>query len=270
MTGTLPPSSEQARGVLRKVQTNIPFSMLLENLESVLAMGLQPEVYFSGLTLDRLSVPDVEKASRKLLEKRTPVTFHGPFMDLSPGSEDEKIRQVTALRFNQVMELAPHFRPWAIVFHAGYDRWRYDDDEDLWLENSLVTWRPFVERAKALDLRLALENVYEENPSTLKRLLEAIGSPYLGCCLDAGHGYIFSRIPLHEWVEVLGPWLIEIHLHDNHGGADEHLPPGFGEIDFSGIFARLQKNNLRPIYTLEPHLQEHLEPSLKAVEKFLA
>jgi len=31
----------------------------------------------------------------------------------------------------------------------------------------------------------------------------------------------------------------------------------------------LRGKNLEPIYTLEPHLQEHLEPSLKALEKFL-
>ena len=243
--------------------------MLLENLDRILTMGLQPELYFSGRTLDRLSLKDVQKASRRLEEKNTPVTFHGPFLDLSPGSVDEKIRQVTASRFHQVMELAPYFRPRAIVFHAGYDRWRYDSDEAPWLENSLLTWRPFVERAEALSVRLALENVYEENPSILKKLFEAIDSPYLGYCLDAGHGHIFSQVPVREWVEVLGPWLIEVHLHDNHCQADEHLPMGQGEINFAGLFLSLREKKLQPIYTLEPHLREHLEPSLRALEKYL-
>jgi len=269
VTGTRPPFAKKPPRLLKKVQINIPFPMLLENRESILALGLQPELYFSGLTLDRLSGKDLAKASRALEERDIPVTLHGPFMDLSPGSVDEKIRQVTTCRCNQVMELAPHFHPRAIVFHAGYDRWRYDSDEAPWLENSLLTWRPFVERAEALCVRLALENVYEENPSILRRLLEVIDSPYLGCCLDAGHGHIFSQVPLREWVEVLAPWLIEVHLHDNHRRADEHLPLGFGEIDFPGIFASLRGKNLRPIYTLEPHLQEHLEPSLRALEKFL-
>ena len=269
MSGTLPPFAENPMRLLRRVQINLPFPMLLENLDRILTMGLQPELYFSGQTLDRLSVKDVQNASRRLEEKNTPVTFHAPFMDLSPGSVDEKIRQVTASRFHQVMELAPFFRPRAIVFHAGYDRWRYDSDEAPWLENSLLTWRPFVERAEALSVRLALENVYEENPAILKKLFEAIDSPYLGYCLDAGHGHIFSQVPVHEWVEVLGPWLIEVHLHDNHRQADDHLPLGLGEIDFAGIFASLQEKNLQPIFTLEPHLQEHLEPSLKALEKFL-
>jgi len=255
--------------LLKKVQINIPFPMVLENLEGILAIGLQPELYFSSLTLDRLSWKDVQKVSRKLEEKSTPVTFHAPFMDLSPGSTDEKIRQVTAFRFNQVMELVPYFRPRAIVFHAGYDHWRFDSDVALWLENSLLTWRLLVERAEALSVRLALENVYEENPSILRRLLEAINSSSLGYCLDTGHGHIFSQVPLPEWVEALTPWLIEVHLHDNHRQADEHLPLGFGEIDFPGVFASMRGKNLQPIYTLEPHLREHLEPSLKALEKYL-
>jgi len=254
---------------LKKVQVNIPFPMLLENLEHILAMGIQPEVYFSGLTLDRLPWKDVQKASRKLEEKNTSVTFHAPFMDLSPGSVDEKIRQVTAFRFNQVMELVPYFQPRAIVFHAGYDRWRFDSDVNLWLENSLSIWRTLAERAEAHSVRLALENVYEENPSILGKLLEAIHSPYVGFCLDAGHGHIFSQVPVREWIEVLGSHLIEIHLHDNHRQADEHLPPGFGEIDFPSIFVTLQGKNFKPIYTLEPHQREHLEPSLKAIEKYL-
>jgi sugar phosphate isomerase/epimerase len=44
---------------------------------------------------------------------------------------------------------------------------------------------------------------------------------------------------------------------------------GLGKIDFDGIFSCLRAKNLQPIYTIEPHLEEHLEPSLKALEKYL-
>jgi sugar phosphate isomerase/epimerase len=62
---------------------------------------------------------------------------------------------------------------------------------------------------------------------------------------------------------------VEMHLHDNHTHADEHLPLGEGNIDFPGIFAYLLEKHLNPIFTLEPHLAEHLEPSLKALSKYL-
>jgi sugar phosphate isomerase/epimerase len=269
VTEIVHPLPEKGRALLEKVQVNIPFPMLLENLEGILQIGLQPEIYFSSKTLDRLSGKDVERVSQKLRQKNISVTFHAPFMDLSPGAVDDKIREVTAFRFSQVMDLVPYFHPRAIVFHPGYDRWRFDSDVALWLEGSLLTWKPLAERAEILSVRLALENVFEENPSILWRLLEAIPSPSLGYCLDTGHGHLFSKVPIVQWIEVLGPRLVEVHLHDNHSQADEHLPVGYGEINFADIFSSLRGKNLQPIYTIEPHLREHLEPSLRALEKYL-
>jgi sugar phosphate isomerase/epimerase len=255
--------------MFRKVQINVPFPLLQKNIDGILGMGLQPEIYFSGLILDHLSPAEVTQVAQKLKQKNIPVTFHAPFMDLSPGSVDEKIREVTSLRFQQILDLVPFFSPRTIVFHPGYDRWHFDGDVDLWLKNSLITWKPMVKQAESLGIKLAVENVFEENPSILKKLFSSIDSPHLGYCLDAGHGHIFSEVAITEWIEVLGPWLVEMHLHDNHRQADDHLPLGQGKIDFPGIFSLLKAKRIQPIYTIEPHLIEHLEPSLKALEKFL-
>jgi len=255
--------------LLPKVQINIPFPLLVKNLERVLDFGLQPEIYFNGLTLDHLSWAEVRKTSRELSRKNLSVTFHGPFMDLNPGAVDEKIREVTFRRFEQVLALAPLFQPRAIVFHPGYDRWRYDNNVDLWLEKSLLTWKPLAERAEALSVKLAIENVFEDHPSSLLKLFSALGSPWVGYCLDAGHGNLFSQGAITQWLDSLGSHLVEMHLHDNNRRADEHLPLGEGNIDFAAIFAHLRKNQRTPILTLEPQLAEHLEPSLLALQKYL-
>ena len=255
--------------LIERVQVNLPFPMLLKNLPGITSLGLRPEIYFDAGVLDSLSQEEVQKTSEELSRKNIPVTIHAPFMDLSPGAGDRKIRQVTALRFSQVLNLVPYFHPRAIIFHGGYDRWRFDGDVSLWLENSLLTWKPLVDRAGTHSVQLALENVFEENPSHLKRLLDTIESPYLGYCLDAGHGYLFSEVPIVDWIEDLASRLVEVHLHDNHRQADEHLPIGYGEIDFGGIFSSLQAKNLHPIYTIEPHTEEGLLPSLRALRKYL-
>ncbi len=258
------------RDLFAQAQVNVPFSMLLENLEGIVQSGLQPEIYFNSRTLDSLRRKDLKRAAREIERARIPVTFHAPFMDLSPGGVDEKIREVTRLRFRQVLELVPYFQPGVIVFHPGYDQWRFDHDVDFWLKNSLRIWEPLVKRAEDLSVKMALENIFEENPSILARLLEAIPSPFLGYCLDAGHGHLFSKVPIVEWIQVLGSRLLEIHLHDNHGKADEHLPLGWGSIDFPAIFSALKEKNIRPIYTIEPHRLKYLQPSLEALAKYLA
>jgi sugar phosphate isomerase/epimerase len=259
-----------SKELFAQAQVNVPFTMLLENLDSIIQSGLQPEIYFNSRTLDSLRRKDLKRTAREIERARIPVTFHAPFMDLSPGGVDEKIREVTRLRFRQVLDLVPYFQPRMIVFHPGYDRWRFDYDVDFWLKNSLKIWEPLVKRAENLSVKMALENIFEENPSILARLLEAIPSPSLGYCLDAGHGHLFSEVPIVEWIEVLGSRLLEIHLHDNHGKADEHLPLGWGSIDFPAIFSTLKEKNIRPIYTIEPHRLKYLQPSLEALAKFLA
>jgi len=255
--------------ILKKIQVNIPFPMLAENVFSILEMGIQPEIYFSAQILDHLSWGEAEKIAQQLKEKKLSITFHAPFMDLNPGAVDTLIRQVTLWRFHQVMDLVPLFSPRTIIFHPGYDRFCYDDDVDLWLEKSLLTWRPLVKMAEKLSVRLAVENVFEENPSILHKLLQAINSPFFGYCLDTGHGHIFSPVALGQWVEILAPYLLEIHLHDNHRQADEHLPLGQGLIDFAALFSALRAHQLQPILTIEPHLKEHLLPNLQALKKFI-
>lgn len=255
--------------ILRKIQVNVPFNMLWQNLSVILELGIQPEIYFSAQNLDHLDWATAQEISQRLRDKNLSITFHAPFMDLNPGAVDPQVRQVTLFRFHQVMELVPLFRPRTIIFHPGYDRFRYDGDVDLWLEKSLLTWRPLVKMAENLSVRLALENVFEEGPHILEKLLRAINSPYLGYCFDSGHGHIFSKVELGQWLETLAPYLIELHLHDNHRLADEHLPIGQGLIDFAMIFSLLQARSLQPILTIEPHLKEHLFPNIEALKKFI-
>lgn len=269
MKGTAPVLPPPVAALLPKVQINIPFHLLVRNLDRILEVGLQPEIYFNGQTLDQLSFAEVRKTSQELRRKGLSVTFHAPFMDLNPGAVDERIRQATVHRFEQVLALVPFFQPRAVVFHPGYDRWRYDNNLDLWLEKSLLTWKPIVERAEALSVKLAIENVFEDHPSSLLKLFSALDSPWAGSCLDAGHGHLFSQTAVLEWLAALGPRLVEMHLHDNDRSGDQHLPLGEGTIDFASLFAYLRENRLSPILTLEPQLAEHLEPSLKALQKYL-
>ena len=60
-------------------------------------------------------------------------------MDLSPGAVDSKVRAVTIERFSQIFNIAETLKPKVIVFHSGYEKWKYASKIDLWLEGSLIT-----------------------------------------------------------------------------------------------------------------------------------
>ena len=254
--------------ILKKVHVNVPFTMLHATyLDFVLENGVNPEIGLDAEALD--SVPDTvfAECADRLGQAGVSVTFHGPFFDLSPGSTDPEIRAVTRRRFEQVLHLAPLFRPKAVVCHPGYESYRYGYVRASWMEKSVEMWRWFSERLNELGSRLVLENVYEQTPEDLLPLFEELAPKGVGFCLDVGHQAVFSRTSLGTWLGVLGPYLRHLHLHDNHGDMDAHLALGNGSVDLPLLFEYFRKNgDIRPLITLEPHVREDLEPSLSYLE----
>jgi sugar phosphate isomerase/epimerase len=252
------------------VHINVPYSMLLQRVDFALQNRIHPEIYFSAEDLDACQEKDVKHLAETLQQNDLETTLHGPFMDLSPGGIDRRIKGVTSDRFLRTIELAFYFKPKAIVFHPGYEKWKFDGNVELWLESSIQTWRPLVKEAEKMGLVLVIENVFEENPDSLVMLLQEIDSPHFRFCFDTGHHHVFSKIPLPIWIESLGRYLVEVHLHDNHQEMDEHLPVGDGNFDFDKFFRLLSQFRLSPIYTIEPHEEAHLWRSMEAVKKYIS
>jgi sugar phosphate isomerase/epimerase len=245
---------------------NIPYSMLRVRFEEVLAAGLLPEIVFDASTLDNLNKKEARELAQRLRQRGLENTIHGPFRDLSPGGDDPKIRAVTRERLRQTLDLAEIFKPRCVVFHPGYDPWRFQDHNQFWLDRSAETWKPIVERAARMDTILALENVFEKIPTTILSLLERIASPNFGHCLDIGHFNVFAATTIENWVRTMAPHIVEIHLHDNMGETDDHLPIGQGNIDFKR-FSRLIDRYLedQPLWSLEPVREQDLEPSIQGL-----
>jgi sugar phosphate isomerase/epimerase len=171
---------------------------------------------------------------------------------------------VTEQRFDQLLELIPLFKPISVVCHAGFDAKRYDDFKDTWLEASLEVWSRLAGRLAVNGCRLMLENVYEDGPEDIRVFFERLKHHGVGFCLDAGHVSAFSQTDLDIWLEVLGPHLGQLHLHDNFGNRDEHLAIGSGSINFDKIFNHLKYSaHARPILTIEPHQESELWSSLE-------
>jgi sugar phosphate isomerase/epimerase len=199
-----------------------------------------------------------------MLEYKPSLSIHAPFMDLSPGAVDSQVREATGKRFGQTLDIAELLRPKAIVFHSGYEKWKYALNTDIWLEKSLVTWQPLNARAAAIGVKLAIENIFEDEPSNLKLLMEEMNSSNFGVCFDTGHFNLFSRAPLEVWMSSLKPYLIELHLHDNDKTSDQHLPISDGTFDFTGFFGLL--GDTQCIHTLEAHSTESVLKSMKALQ----
>lgn len=251
----------------RKLHAHLPYLRLAESLEYVIQGRINPEIYFSSEALDGLTCGDLSASAEQLHNAGLAVTIHAVFLDLNPGALDASIREATRRRFQQVFQAAEILKPRVIVFHPGFDELRYGDSRAAWLKNSIAFWREFLPHARKLGCTIAVENIFEKEPSTLRELLEAIDDPCFRHCFDVGHWNLFATVEMEEWFAELGHFMAEIHLHDNHGRTDEHLPPGEGQIDFELLFNLLKRFAPDALWTIEAHSRDHLERSLEYIAK---
>ena len=230
--------------------------------------SVNPEIYFTAEELDRIDQEKLLRLERELHQRNLGLSIHAPFLDLSPGASDAKIREVTQARFQQILDVAEVLKPNIINFHPHYDRYRFAGKIDPWVENCAKSFDPIVKRAEKMKIVLTMENVFENEPTPLAKLIDKIGSPSFQACFDNGHFHMFHDVPLRKWWEVLGEKTALLHLHDNHGEKDEHLPIGTGNFPFPAYF-NLLKDYHHPItYTLECHSLADARKTLKALRRF--
>lgn len=244
---------------------HIPYKKVEEYLHLIRKQQLNLEIYFSAHVLDSLKESDVIKLKEKL-DHNPSLSIHGPFMDLSPGTLDLKVRAVTIERFLNIFYIAEILKPSVIVFHSGYEKWKYSHRIDKWLEGSLVTWNHLLPKAKEKNIKIAIENIFEDEPTNLRVLMENVGSQNFGICFDTGHFNLFSKTPLKEWLNQLNPYIIELHLHDNNKNLDEHKAIGDGTFDFDTLFSTLIGKDI--LYTLEAHTPEDVLKSLERLKSY--
>lgn len=251
------------------VQVHVPYSYLRERFKSVAEDGINPEVYMDGFFIEEAIPFELEQIRETFGAAGLSMTLHGPYMDMNPGAIDEKTRLSTVAMYEKVFKVMEYLRPKAVVLHAGYHEKKYKGDYELWLSQSMKTWPAFVGKAERLGAVIAVENIFEREPSTLRLLMDRIESPAFGICIDAGHLRVFSKADMEEWFTALGPRIAEVHLHDNHGKHDDHLPLGEGSIDIPRFLSLLEKYAKDPIYTIEPHGEEVMRRAIEAVKKYL-
>jgi sugar phosphate isomerase/epimerase len=74
--------------------------------------------------------------------------------------------------------------------------------------------------------------------------MKRIEDKRVAVCLDIGHAN-YSHQKIGQWFDELGEWIGYIHLSDNMGTYDEHLPLGEGTVDWDEadrLWRKLSRN----------------------------
>ncbi len=117
---------------------------------------------------------------------------------------------------------------------------------------------------------MMLENIFEEEPDTLYELLRHYDGRNLYFCFDSGHFNLFTKVSLDKWLSMLGNKIREMHLHDNYGKRDDHMPIGRGTFPFRELKAYLKAHRESLILTAEVHDEADAVEAVKNLKEFVA
>lgn len=242
--------------------------MVRDNIHRIVSFKVDIEVYFNNATIDRIEGNDVKETSRMLKDAGISCTVHAPFMDLSPGAVDRTVRTITGDKLEKAVEMANLLGARGIVCHSGYNKWYFDGKQDVWLEGCVETWNRIL-KAAGKELPVMVENIFEEEPSNLIELFRYFKDSNLYFCFDSGHFNLFTITDLEEWLSPLRNKIREMHLHDNHGSSDEHLPIGAGTFPFQELKQFIRRLP-SIIYTAEIHGEAAAPYGIKKLKEFLS
>lgn len=248
---------------------NVPYRMVEDNIGRAANLSVGVEIYLDNHLIEEMDRNHVKELGRKLHGHGIPCTVHAPFMDLSPGAFDRTIRKITQDKLKKAVAAANLLDARTCICHPGYDKWRFDGNEQLWLEGSIETWTKVLGEARD-GLPIVVENIFEETPSTFVALFDYFENKDLWYCFDTGHFNLFSTVPLDVWFAPLKHRTREMHLHDNHGKSDEHLPIGSGTFPFRELKRLVnQMQTQQIVFTVEPHSEATVIESIKRLKEFL-
>ena len=211
-----------------------------------LDLGLELADFCTAMDLDQPEREKREAAMARKMQGLSRFVLHAPFCELTPCAVDPLIGEVSRRRYRQAAELALARGVKRMVVHSGFIPNVYDPR--WYLGQAPRFWRDLLADEPA-DFQLLLENVLDTDPQLLPKTVEAVGDPRLGLCLDIGHATVYAERPPQEWIEAFLPYLRHVHLHDNDGLCDCHLPLGEGTLPLRQWLDPLEQ--VRPTYTLE-------------------
>lgn len=185
---------------------------------------------------------------------------HAPF-PTTDADPDESARRLRVIR--KAIRAAALLDAPAIVIHPAL---HIDVEQDAGnakaMEYNLAMYESLVPDLKAAGVQCALENMFGCNAegkivrsffSTAEEMckaLETLGNRHFCICLDIGHIPLVQQQPA-KLIQMCGPALKYLHVHDNNGMADQHVIPYAGAIGWDAVCEALRDIGYQGIFNLE-------------------
>ncbi len=236
---------------------NFPIRPVLDELEAIADLGFDylelamdaPEGQHSSI---RSRSDEILKA---LARHKMGIVCHLPsFVSTADLSED--LRAASVAEMMKSLEVAALLQAGKVVMHPSYVQGLGVFVKDLARKYAMDSTEAIVERADQLGLQLCLENMFPRSnaltrPDDFSEVFERF--PTLKLTLDTGHANIGSGSGKRsiDFINKFSDRIGHVHVSDNFGKQDNHLPIGAGIIDFPRIVKALKRIGYDDTITFE-------------------
>lgn len=170
------------------------------------------------------------------------LTLHLPFSDMNLAGLNESIREEVIRQMKHYITLASNYINLAVI-HPGYlSPFGLQVPQTAYLTN-LASIQEICDFAADFGILVAVENmpdlpkIFGKYPDEMLEMLESIGSYNVGFTFDVGHANTVGLV--NDFLDLLADRISHVHIHDNMGKKDEHLPLGKGTVDWKQVMEKL-------------------------------
>lgn len=216
---------------------NNPRKNILEEVEWIGKNGFD----FVDLFLEEdKAVPekiDVKKVKKLLQRYKLDVVGHTAWY-LPIGSPVKSFREIAILEAKRYFEVFSKLNVKYVTIHANWPPGMFSTKEGIKFQ--IETLKKLVEEAKKYNINLIYEPIdtWQDDIKSVSEILKKVPNLYLH--IDIGHVNLFGRKP-EQFIKKFHNKLKHIHLHDNNGEKDLHIPMGTGNINWENLIKILKK-----------------------------
>lgn len=170
-------------------------------------------------------------------------SIHAPYADTNLSADDDLIREWILKRVRASIRFASELDARCVVVHPGWttatDRFMKGRAWELNLRS--LHW--LLRYAEEYGVDMLIENVPGPTPYLMvsaedfELFYEEMEQP-MGMVLDVAHAHLNGEVA--EFIRRFGDRIRHVHVSDNDGESDQHLPLGDGGIDWGRVMALLR------------------------------
>lgn len=236
---------------------NFPIRPVLDEIHAIGSQGLDyfelamdpPEAHFSQLRQQR------EAIHQALAHYGMSLICHLPTF-ISTADLTRSIREASLTELCQSYTVANELGARKVVLHPSFVGGMGRNMPELSRRYAIECLDTVARLAEEGNCRVCMENLFARltpftTPDDFAEVFERW--PHLAMTLDVGHAFIDGRgmDRMLEFIQRFGPRIRHIHISDNFGQRDDHLPVGEGGIDFTVLIEALKEIRYDDTMTLE-------------------